>query len=420
MQKLTRLTLISSIGSALEYYNFVTFAMLATYLSALFFPKDNPINALLETMMLFSVAYFSSPLGAFFAIWADRHGRKTVFIASIILMSLATITIGLLPTSHQFGLWGALAIFALRFIQGLSHGAELPGGITFITEHATLKNRGFLCGLVFMGVGFGAMLSSLINLILTSELSTAQIMQWGWRLPFFFGGILGLTGYLVRRKVEETPVFLKQKPISYQLQWQAVKDHKFQFIKGIGIMLLPASMVTFGLVLPTYVEENFQYSEHTAFSALLVSFMITSLLLPVIGYWSDRVGRKLLLSGGIMATIILLLPIFDLLKLHHGWDLYVFMLSYYLLIVLMAGCYPCVLAEMFPTPIRYTGVSICYMGGFSIVGLVPVIIIETYKYSLHPEMSAVLVLLVCAVISLVAIIKTPVLTELDNDIVEPA
>lgn len=419
MQKLTRLTLISSIGSALEYYNFVTYAMLAVYLSMLFFPKENPVSALLETFMLFCVAYLASPLGAIFAFWADRHGRKKVFLFSITSMSFATIAIGLLPTSHQLGVWGAITVVVLRFIQGVAQGAELPGGITFITEHATLSNRGFLCGLVFMGVGFGAMLSSLVNLILSSALSTDQIMEWGWRIPFFVGGALGLFGFAVRRKVEETPLFLKQKPVNLEIQWQAIKDHKAQFIKGLGIMLLPASMVTFGLVLPAYVEENFAYTEKEAFSALLISFMITSFLLPVVGYWSDRVGRKLLLGSGMIVSVMLLLPLFELLRLHHGWDLYVFMLSYYVLIVLMAGCYPCVLSEMFPTPIRYTGVTVCYMGGYSIVGTMPLLIIELYKHLAHPALSAAIVLMSCGVVSLLAIARTPVLTNLDNNLSEP-
>jgi len=419
MQKLTRLTLISSLGSALEYYNFVTYAMLAGYLSQLFFPKDNPSNALFETFMLFSVAYLASPFGAVFAVWADQKGRKQVFILSIIMMALATIGIGLMPTSHQIGLCGSVAIVVLRFIQGVAQGAELPGGITFITEHATTKNRGFLCGLVFMGVGFGAMLSSGINLILTTVLSNDQILQWGWRLPFFFGGALGLLGFWVRRKIEETPMFLQQKKVKFYIQWQAIKDHKTQFVKGLGIMLLPASMVTFGLVLPSYVEENFHYSEHQAFSALLISFIVTSLL-PLVGYCSDRIGRKVLLGSGMALSIILLGPLFSLLKLHHGWSLYGFMLGYYLLIVLMAGCYPCVLSEMFPTPIRYTGVSICYMGGYSIVGLVPILILELYKYSARPEMSAVLVLLICGVISLMTMIKTPILLKLDENLPKAA
>ncbi|MDF2941026.1 MAG: Metabolite:H+ symporter family protein, partial [Gammaproteobacteria bacterium] len=170
MQKLTRLTLISSIGSALEYYNFVTYAMLAAYLSLLFFPKDNPVNAMLETMTLFSVAYLASPFGAVLGVWADRKGRKTIFLISILMMTFATIAMGLLPTSHQIGLAGTLAIIGLRLIQGIAQGAELPGGITFITEHGEDNNRGFLCGLVFMGVGFGAVLSTLVNTILTSVL----------------------------------------------------------------------------------------------------------------------------------------------------------------------------------------------------------------------------------------------------------
>jgi MFS family permease len=415
MQKLTRLTLISSIGSALEYYNFVTYAMLAAYLSLLFFPKDNPVNAMLETMTLFSVAYLASPFGAVLGVWADRKGRKTIFLISILMMTFATIAMGLLPTSHQIGLAGTLAIIGLRLIQGIAQGAELPGGITFITEHGEDNNRGFLCGLVFMGVGFGAVLSTLVNTILTSVLSDNQMMQWGWRLPFILGGVLGLLGFLVRRKVEETPVFLKQRPINTQIQWQAVKAHRFQFLRGFGIMLLPASMVTFGLFLPAFVEENFRYTEKQAFSALLLSFIVTSFLLPLIGYCSDKVGRKLLLSLGMILTLICLLPLFDLLKLDHDWALILFMLGYHLLIVLMAGCYPCLLTELFATPIRYTGVTLCYMGCYSFAGLIPFIIMSLYKYSLRPEFAVVLVLFICGMISIVSLARAPVLKALSDE-----
>jgi MFS family permease len=266
-----------------------------------------------------------------------------------------------------------------------------------------------------MGVGFGAVLSTLVNTILTSVLSDNQMMQWGWRLPFILGGVLGLLGFLVRRKVEETPVFLKQRPINTQIQWQAVKAHRFQFLRGFGIMLLPASMVTFGLFLPAFVEENFRYTEKQAFSALLLSFIVTSFLLPLIGYCSDKVGRKLLLSLGIILTLICLLPLFDLLKLDHDWALILFMLGYHLLIVLMAGCYPCLLTELFATPIRYTGVTLCYMGCYSFAGLVPFIIMSLYKYSLRPEFAVVLVLFICGMISIVSLARAPVLKALSDE-----
>lgn len=207
-----RVTLITSVGSALEYYDFITYILLASYLSQVFFPESDPIAGSLETLAVFAIAYIARPVGGLiFGHFGDKFGRKKVFLASILLMAASTFAIGLLPSYHAIGVLGAILLVVLRTIQGLSQGAELPGAITFIAEHASRTKRGSQLGLMMFGVALGAMLSTLVNLILHYNLDTAQFITWGWRIPFLIGGVLAIVGFYLRRSIPESPIFIDHK-----------------------------------------------------------------------------------------------------------------------------------------------------------------------------------------------------------------
>lgn len=372
-----RAVLLASIGSGLEYYCFITYALLTPFLSELFFVKENPHLALLNAMIIFAIGYLTAPIGAlFFGRYADAHGRKPTFIISLSLMAVVTFLMGCLPSFAHIGYLAVVALVILRLLQGIATGAEIPGGITFIVEHTRDKNRAFLCGLMFFSVAIGAMLSTLVNFLLNHFLNHAQMLQFGWRIAFYLGGLLGIIGILIRRNAKETPLFLTHAKAHQTICWQEIMQLTFikKFIVGFGVMLLPASMVTFGLFLPAFYQSYYQIAPADGNLAMTTGFFVSAFALPVFGIIADKIGHKNWYMIAAIITLFLFTPTFLALNLSGKAGLFLNAIIFYFLIVGMAGVYPSLLAELFPTTTRYTGVGLTYMLCYSVVGFVPLLI----------------------------------------------
>ena len=361
---------LASIGSGLEYYAFICFALQATVFSKLFFGGISSRFALLETLATFAAGSVMTFFGGFFfGVIADRIGRKKVFLAAVGLMTVATVGIGLLPVG--FGLYGSALLLLFRILQGTAQGAELPGAITFICEHAQDRARGLSTGLLFLGVGLGAGLATLVNFLINHYFTAAEITAYAWRIPFLAALVLGGVGYLLRRKTLETPIFLKQHQevkTFFTAQLPGLK-----ILQGLGLVWLGAVMVSLGLFWPSFLTQYLHYQETQVFLAMTCAFVITALFLPVFGYLSDRLGRKNLY---LISLILLGLTLYPMLQhLQTGTSHYLFLFSfwYYLMIVMLASNYPVMLAELFPTRIRYQSVALSYAGCYAIAGLIPVL-----------------------------------------------
>lgn len=193
-----RVIILSSLGGALEFYDFVIYSMFAQYIGAAFFPASNQLNSLIYSFSVFAVGYFARPIGGIvFSHFGDKYGRRRVFIISILSMSIATIGMGLLPTQASIGTSAAVLMVLLRLIQGFSLGGELPGAITFVVETAP-RTAGFAAGFIFFCVNSGVALASGLSLVVHEVLTEPQIAQWGWRIGFLFGGLMGLVSFWLR------------------------------------------------------------------------------------------------------------------------------------------------------------------------------------------------------------------------------
>jgi len=381
-------TRLASIGAALEYYDFVIYAMLAGYLSILFFPNEDPIASLLQTFGVFALGYLVRPIGGMiFGSLGDRIGRKITFIISIATMGISTFAVGLLPTYAMIGAAAPILLILCRLLQGLSFGAELPGAITFIAEHAVTGKRGWHCGLLFFGVSLGAILGSLMNYLLSIFLTKPQILTWGWRLPFLLGGILAVIGFIIRRNIEETPLFMQQRDAN-QLLAQPLKtvisNHYGLIIKGIAITFFPASFILINLFFPTYLHEFLHYPLQQVFLVMTLGLVWATVLLPVFGWLSDFTGRKPMLIVASIIVIFCNYALFSILKIASFSALLSFMLLYQTLIAMLAACYPSMLAELFPTSLRYSGVAVCYNTAMAIAGLVPMLASGLIKVTHQP------------------------------------
>lgn len=374
MQNKRFLMLSTSLGSALEYYDFVIFMMFSAYIGANFFPNSSVFISRLETLSLFTVGYLARPIGGMlFGHLGDKYGRKAYFTNAIMLMALTTTCIALLPGYQTIGAFGAIILCVLRVLQGIAQGAELPGAFTFISEHSTQEKRGWHCGLVTMSVGFGASFSSLISYLLIAHLSHEHMLSFGWRLPFFLGGMIGFLGYFIRKKTQETPHFLKQQTPPKSPLIELLRNYPKQIIQGISLSLFAACFIIFALYLPTYLHEYFQYSTQSVVLAFTLSATWSSILIPIFGALSDRMGRQPLLLTTTLAVTLTLFLLFKIVSFQNTFALYSFMFTYQFIIAILAACYPAMLAELFPTNVRYSGVAFCYNTSFSLASMIPLI-----------------------------------------------
>lgn len=387
---------ISAIGSALEYYSFIIYIMLATYLGELFFPRSSSAAALLYTLLLFAVSYAVMPLSAIgFGFIADRVGRKKVMVMAITIMASATLAIGLLPTYKSIGITATVLLFMLRLVQGLAQGAELPGAITFLSEHAQSKNQGLLCGVLFFAVGSGALLSTLVNYLLTNFLTKEQMLAYGWRLPFLLAGLLGIVGWKIRKKTTETPLFLAQSKLEIvRVPFFTLIKHYFpKILIGLGLVGSGAVLVNFGIFIPTFLQTHFNYLPRDTYLVTTFGFAIDFLLI-IFGFIADKITFKRFYLIGVSVAIIALYPIFLLLKIHSLTALFFFVFLYHFLILPLAACYPAMIARLFPTKVRYSGVAISYVGAYSIAGFAPLIINSLYNYFANNILAVIFSLLI--------------------------
>ncbi|MDF2690304.1 MAG: Major facilitator family transporter [Gammaproteobacteria bacterium] len=372
--KVWKIAVLSSIGSGLEYYDFVIYMMLAPFLSEIFFPGNNKALDLVLTLGIFATAYVVRPLGGMiFGHYADRFGRKKTFLSSILLMSLATFCIGLLPSYKSLGMLSPVLLVCLRLLQGISQGAEIPGGITFVCEHGHAQKRGMLMGILMSGIGLGAMLSSWVNLMLTQHFSHEQILQQAWRIPFLLGGLLALIGFILRRKVAETHLFMAQPPATHFPLSELLLKHKLALLKSIGIILFPACLIISGLFFPAYLSKYFAYRPSEIYLAMTLSLMWSSFMLLLFGYLSDYLGRKFLMMSASLIASLFLYALFKLLYLKNLHALILFMLLYQTLIAGLVASYPSMLAEFFVTKIRYSAIAVTYNFSYSLAAFFPML-----------------------------------------------
>src|SRR5689334_6813616 len=200
------------IGSALEYYDFFIYATAASLIfPQIFFPSNNPTVAIVASLATYGVGYVARPIGAFvLGHWGDTHGRKTVLILCMLLMGFSTMAVGLLPTYQQVGVLAPVLLVILRLIQGFAVAGEISGASSMILEHAPFGRRGFFASFTLQGVQAGQILAAAIFLPLAAYMPEAAFNSWGWRIPFLASILVIIAGYIIRRKVDETPAFAEE------------------------------------------------------------------------------------------------------------------------------------------------------------------------------------------------------------------
>ncbi|MDO8925530.1 MAG: MFS transporter [Sideroxyarcus sp.] len=320
-----KVVLAACFGTFLEWYDFLTFASLATYFSVLFFPPENPTAALLMSLATFGVGMVVRPLGsALFGNLADRFGRRPIFIATISLMGVTTFLVGLLPTYAQIGIMAPILLLLLRLLQGFAVGGEIGGVAVYLTEHAPQGRRGFYTSVLQLMGPLGILVSTLQIVLLLAFLEPADFNAWGWRIPFLFSAVLLFVSIKTRMSLEESPVFRQlqaEGSVSKAPLRECLRDRHtlkgmallFFCISAGGSLLFFSSQVYTNVFLKSVVRLDAQTASALVMGSTLLLFPLTIFC----GWLSDKVGRRPILLAGLILGALTILPVFKGLQ-HYG------------------------------------------------------------------------------------------------------
>lgn len=365
---------LSSLGGALEFYDFVIYVFYAKIISDLFFPSTlSPFWAMLNTYGIFAAGYFFRPLGGIvMAHFGDLVGRKRLFSLSILLMSLPTLMIGILPTFETIGYAAPLLLLMMRIIQGIAIGGEIPAAWTFVSEHVPESRIGIANGLLTAGLSLGILLGALMSLLISVQFTEPDIHAWAWRIAFLAGGIFGLFSLYLRSYLKETPVFKAmqaRKQLSKELPvQQVVMHHRSAVIIGmLFTWFLTGCVVVIILAMPNLLIGTFGYERALTFKMQSAAILMQMLGCILAGTLADRFGCARVMMAG-ATTLAVTAGIFYQ-SLEHASHSTVFIL--YMLLGLCSGTVgmvSCSMVKMFPAPIRFSGISFSYNVSYAIVG----------------------------------------------------
>lgn len=376
-QQIKTLTL-AALGGALEFYDFVIFVFFATTMGALFFPADTPQwLTLVQTFGIFAAGYLARPLGGvLMAHFGDLSGRKRMFMLSILLMAIPTLLMGLLPTYARVGVLAPILLLVLRILQGAAIGGEAPGAWVFVSEHVSPRHRNLACGALSLGLLAGILIGSLVARVVNAAFDDAQLLAWGWRIPFIVGGVFGLLALHVRRQLHETPVFADmqaRRALSAELPLKAVvRDHLGAVLLGMLLTwLLTAAVVVTILMMPTFLQ-GMGVSRDAALAGNALAVLAAMAANLLAGALADRFG-----AGRVLALWSLLLGV-------AFWWFYreaqagAYSQWHYALAgsaVGLTAMIPAIALSGFPARVRFSGLSFSYNVAYAIAGgLTPVLL----------------------------------------------
>jgi len=390
-----KVAIAACFGTFLEWYDFLTFATLAVVFAPLFFPSSDPNTALLASLATFGVGMVVRPIGAaMFGSMGDRIGRKPVFMITIALMGVATVSVGFLPTYAQVGIWAPILLVGLRLLQGLSAGGEIGGSAVYLTEHAGNEYRGLKTSFLQLMGPLGILFSTLQIALLRNYLSPEEFQSWGWRVPFWVSIALLLIAFKVRMALEETPVFLALSKTHQQSKSPLLNNFRdpqtrkrmfllFFCISAGGAVLFFCVQVYTAIFLKTSVKLAPALVDQLSIYATLALFPLTIFA----GWLSDKIGRKPVVVCGLFLGAAFILPAFHLLKmigmeyLNSPSDMYYLVLIGALLIglslalALVVGPQTAMLAELFPAKTRNSAATLPHnLAAGWIGGLLPLIV----------------------------------------------
>lgn len=380
---LLRVVIASLIGATIEWYDFFLYGVCAgIVLNKLYFPASDPLVSTMLAYVTFAVGFITRPLGGcIFGHFGDKIGRKAMLIMTLVIMGVATVGIGLVPTYAQIGIWAPIILLALRIFQGIGLGGEWGGAVLMTFEYAKPEERGFYASLPQLGLSIGLCLASGVTAVLSSTLTDSQFMAYGWRAAFLASVVLVFIGLWIRLNVMETPEFQKVKEKNQEAKipfMEMCRNYMKSVIAGMGARYIDGVFFNiFAVFIIAYLTQHINISRTDALAGVMVAALVMCIFIPLFGHLSDRWGRTKIYFWGSLITGFSAIPAFYLINTSQGNVMAVWLsiiIPFGIFYASVYGPESALFSELFPAQIRYTGISFVYQfSGIFASGLTPII-----------------------------------------------
>jgi MFS transporter, MHS family, proline/betaine transporter len=363
-----RLIVAASLGNALEFYEILVYIYFAVTISKVFFPATDRAVSILVTLGTVGISYLARPVGAIFlGNYGDRRGRKRALTLSIVLMTIGTGLMTIMPSYATLGLLSPILVIAARLLQGFSVGGEFASSTTFLVEHRP-DRAGFFASWQWSSQGFAALIATGFGVLLTGTMSAADLQAWGWRIPFAFGLLIGPVGYYIRSRMAETPEFLgavpPRAPVIELLatQWD-------RLLLTIGAVVISTSSQYMLAYMPTYAIRELHLPQFLSYTAAVIAAALQVVAVPFVGIWADKVGQSRIMMGAAALFFVTAYPAFAFLAAYGSLPVLIAMVCWFeILKSCYSGALPSYMAKIFPAATRVSGLSLSYNIGVAIFG----------------------------------------------------
>lgn len=368
---LTRMLIATSIGNALEWYDIAVYGFFALYITKAFFPAADETVGLLLAFGTFAISYLARPLGALvLGNYADRVGRKAAMLACILLMVLGTAMITFMPTYASIGVFAPLGILVARLIQGFSAGGEFGSATAFLVEHAP-DRRGYIASWQFASQGLSSALAALFGVLLTVYMPADALQDWGWRLPFAFGLLVGPVGLYIRRHLDEPPADPNDDAHGSERAAVATVfgSQKLNVVVAIGCLIISTAVNYLLVYMPTYAVKQLGLTPTIGYTSTFAGAIILTMLTPYVGHMSDRLGRT---RAMLIASALLFVSFFPCFLLLTANPTAMVIIGVVIWLATLKSVYfgalPALMSDLFPRATRATGLSFSYNLGVTMFG----------------------------------------------------
>ncbi|MCX7338067.1 MAG: MFS transporter [Alphaproteobacteria bacterium] len=372
-----------SLASAFEWYDYALFGYFAAIIGKLFFPSEDPLTSLLSSFAVFASGFAMRPLGAiWFGYIGDRMGRSKALTISLVMMAVPTTLLGLLPTYDRIGIWASFGLVFMRLLQGFAVGGNYGGSFIFTIEHAPSHQKGLAGSLAMFGTLGGLFMGSGVAALLGNLLTPETLHSIGWRIPFLFGSLSAVLGYVINKRIPESQWQNKTERNHRQLPVQNVwNNYRLAVIKCIGIVLLDGIGVYILFVfMTTYATVFLHLSESKVLLVNTACMLSLVVMIPAFGWLGDRISQRTLLKWVSMCFILFSIPLFSLLVYKPCMRTLLLLQASFAIVVSGAyGALPAAVVNSFPRSVRYTAcglafnISVAVFGGtspFIVTGLI--------------------------------------------------
>ncbi|MDO3627900.1 MFS transporter [Mucilaginibacter sp. BT774] len=378
-----------SLGNLVEWYDWYIYSFFSLYFAATFFPKGNQTVQLLSTAAIFAIGFLMRPIGGWLmGTFADKKGRKAALTFSVLLMSIGSLIIAIVPGYQQIGIAAPIVLLLARIIQGLSVGGEYGTSATYLSEMATKKHRGFYSSFQYVTLIMGQLVASgFVVLLQKVFLTEKELHEWGWRIPFVFGAILAVTVMYLRRSLQESAPFQQEDTKDDRGTIKALLHHPRAVLTVIGLTIGgTVAFYTFTTYMQKFLVDTAKFSNADASLISTLSLVVFMLLQPLFGLLSDKIGRKPLLIGFGIAGALTTVPIMTTLSsTKEVWSAFLLVMCALIIISAYTSINAVVKAELFPAKIRALGVGFPYAIAVSLFGGTAETLALTFKQNHHAD-----------------------------------